>query len=138
MLIFRLAIVLATLGLTAYAVFDVLRTPTSKVSGAIKMLWLAIAALVPVLGPMIWLLFGRPAKEGSLFAPQPRRSVAPDDSPEFLARLEDEIRRRRRTEQLRRSGELDPEVRRGLDDEIERLEEELRQQSDGDEDPDSR
>lgn len=132
MLIFRLAIVLLTLGLTAYAVIDILRTSTSKVSGPIKVLWLAIAALIPLLGPMTWLLFGRPAKEGSLFAPQARRSPAPDDSPEFLAQLDDEIRRRRRTEQIRRSGELDPEMRQDLDDEIQRLEDELRRRSDDD------
>lgn len=126
MLVVRAAFILAALGLWVYAIYDVIRTPGERLGSAVKLLWLTGALFVPVLGSLAWILFGRPDREGSLFAPREVQSTAPDDSPEFLARLEEDIRIRRRAEQLRRSGQLDPDLRRSLDEEIRRLEEELR------------
>jgi phospholipase D-like protein len=82
---------LIVVGLLVYAVLDCVQTPTEELRVA-RSLWLTLIVLVPVLGPVAWLLTGRiqvprharadPSVEP---APRPARPVGPDDDPEFLA-----------------------------------------------------
>lgn len=116
-----------------YCVLDVVLSDPSTVRNLPKLAWLVLIVLLPLIGGIAWLVAGRPetagAAPGSRVAggrapghrpppgrrpapgarPQtggPRRPPAPrgpDDDPEFLRRLD---------EQLRRPGEDPPEERR--------------------------
>lgn len=126
MLLFRGLLLVAAIGIWFYCVFDVVRSETSAVHHLHKLVWLAFVLLIPTVGALAWLFLGRPEPLGSrMFEPRPSAPRAPDDSPEFLAGLADEIKRRRRTERLRPQEE-DAE---SIDDEIRRLEDELRRRS---------
>lgn len=116
------------IALGAYCFFDVIRTDAERVGSLDKLVWMVVV-LLPVLGPAAWLLLGRPVPVTSRLSQQ--HPQAPDDSPEFLASLADEIRRRRRAEQLR--GGTEDIDRDKIEDAIDRLEEDFRQ----DEDPDA-
>jgi hypothetical protein len=67
-----------------WALFDVARTPPEHVTSPGKFLW-ALLVLVPLAGPLCWLLGGR---RETPRAHVPVRPVAPDDDPEFLRRLD--------------------------------------------------
>jgi len=78
---------LVSLGLFAYAIVDLVTTPSSAVRTLPKALWFVVV-LPPLLGPLAWLLFGRPRRGGGTrgSAPPPR-PVAPDDDEDFLRDL---------------------------------------------------
>ena len=81
---------LVTLGLFAYAVVDLVTTPSASVRTLPKWLW-AVVVLPPLVGPVCWLLFGRPRRGRDADGAPPARPVAPDDDEDFLR----ELRRRR-------------------------------------------
>jgi hypothetical protein len=127
MLLLRGLVLVAAISIWFYCVFDVIRSEAAAVHHLHKLVWLAFVLLIPTIGALAWLFLGRPEPVGSrLFEMRPPPPRAPDDSPEFLAGLSDEIRRRRRAEQLRSPDE----DRDAVEDEIRRLEEELRRRSD--------
>ena len=113
----------AVLALWAYCIFDVISTDESLMRNMPKVLWLVVVILLPTVGSVAWLLLGRPLGAGlrpgdtsSYSRPRPRpspRSVAPDDDPQFLARLDEEAKRlraweddlKRREDDLRRRDE---------------------------------
>ncbi len=121
-LLLRVLIVVLVLAVWIYCVMDVARTPAERARHLHKLVWLAFVVLLPAIGSLAWLLLGRDRPLGSRLMtrleqrPAPR---APDDSPEFLATLDDEIKRRRAQRR-----------REAIDDEIERLEEEFRDDAD--------
>ncbi|MEY9948821.1 PLD nuclease N-terminal domain-containing protein [Kitasatospora sp. GAS1066B] len=99
--------VLLVLVLWIWAFIDCLTTPEHEVRLLPKVVWILIILFFGevLLGPLAWLLVGRrrgllplgPARSAA--EPQsPRRPVAPDDDPEFLAALGREMERRRREE----------------------------------------
>lgn len=54
-----------------------------------KFVWLLLILLVPFIGAILYLTLGRP-----IVKPQPEaKSVAPDDNPEFLAELEERLKK---------------------------------------------
>ncbi len=91
----------AVLVLSLYAFIDCILTPSALTRTLPKWLWVVLVVVVPVLGPVGWLLGGRPARvpveAPAASAPAPRtRSrarrgpVAPDDDPAFLRKLADD------------------------------------------------
>ena len=88
----------ATIALIAYALVDVITTDSHLIRYLPKLVWLIVVIFVPILGPVTWLLLGRP-RGGSLLpgtigggqaAPgRNRQPLAPDDDPDFLRRLGD-------------------------------------------------
>lgn len=102
---------LVIIGLAVYALADIATSDESARRGLPKGAWFLIA-LVPIAGPLVWILTSRaqPATGGAGPAQgrrpgpgvpggsSPRRPgpVAPDDDPEFLWRLDQERRRRER------------------------------------------
>ncbi|MFY0408514.1 PLDc N-terminal domain-containing protein [Solicola sp. PLA-1-18] len=80
-------LVIIVVVLAVYSLFDVVATPRTSIRSLPKALWFVVV-LVPVLGAILWLLFGkvrtRPA--GPPRAPRPP-SRGPDDDPEFLRGL---------------------------------------------------
>ena len=77
-----------------------------------KFLWIILVVLFPTIGPIAWIIVSRvkaaeerggfveptvwSSKEGTTFRrPERARPMAPDDDPEFLRDLEQDIRRRK-------------------------------------------
>jgi hypothetical protein len=87
----RVFIVVIVVVLTVYTLFDVLAADRQRVRGMPKPLW-ALLAFLPLIGPGFWLALGRPQSSRGLARRQQRRTVAPDDDPDFLWKLD---RRRR-------------------------------------------
>lgn len=103
---------LALLGLTIYCLVECLSAPASAIRTLSRPGWLAAILLVPVVGPVTWLVAGRPTSEtggrvGGVVPQHQRRPrpLGPDDDPEFLAELG------RVAERLRRDQGREPDVR---------------------------
>jgi hypothetical protein len=97
----RVVVVLVVIGLLVYALVDCLRADRRDLRLLPRPAWLLLI-LVPLVGPLVYLLLGRPARA----AEEPVvRPLAPDDDPEFLRRLDIERRRRQADEERRRRRE---------------------------------
>lgn len=107
---------LAALALWVYCIVDVISTDDSQVRNLPKLLWLILVIFLPTVGSIAWLILGRP--QNASFVPgdqgprsrpaSGRRFVPPDDSPEFLASLDERSRELRKWEEdlKRREDEL--------------------------------
>ena len=109
----RIVLVVLVFALTLYALLDCARTPDESMPARMpKYLWITLVVLFPTVGPIAWIIFSRvraaeerggyveptvwSSQEGTTFRrPQRARPTAPDDDPEFLRGLEQDIRRRR-------------------------------------------
>jgi hypothetical protein len=71
-----------------YCWIEIAQSNPRQVRQLSKGVWVLIS-LVPVAGPVIWLIYGRPNGEAvTQPTPKPRpRVVAPDDDPDFLRSL---------------------------------------------------
>ncbi|MGZ4613451.1 MAG: PLD nuclease N-terminal domain-containing protein [Kineosporiaceae bacterium] len=97
----RVVVVLVVVGLFVYAFVDCLRADARDLRQLPRPIWL-LAIFVPVVGPVLYLLLGRPVR----MTEEPvARPIAPDDDPEFLRRLDIERRRQRADEERRRRRE---------------------------------
>lgn len=89
---------LLVLAVWIYAFIDCLSTPEEKVRNLPKAVWVLIILFFGevLLGPVAWLLAGRPrASAPAAHPPSPRGGfVPPDDNPEFLRSLNDRTRDR--------------------------------------------
>jgi hypothetical protein len=88
----------------AYCVLDVATSRRSDVRGLPKPLWFVVLFL-PVVGPALWFLAGRPKPGSGRAVPKVLPDAAPpastpDDDEEFLRQL------RRRAEEQRRQAEM--------------------------------
>jgi hypothetical protein len=110
----RVLVYVVPVALAIYALIDLWRSRPEERAGLHPALWAAIIVLLPVLGPIAWILTSvylryqnraaggpgrgqRPARGGPARPGRPPRRqgpVAPDDDPDFLWRLERERRRR--------------------------------------------
>lgn len=98
----RVLAVLVALAAYISFVVDVTRTSGAVVRSLPKAVWLIVVVLVPIVGGLLWAVFGRPRGAGAWFS---SRVTAPDDDPAFLKALEDEAwRRRMRERHLRDDG----------------------------------
>ena len=113
------------IGLIVYCLIDAIQTPGPEVRNLPKMVWVLLILFVPYIGPIVWLVAGRPQRGSARQVPWPStqtarfpeherpRVLGPDDDPEFLremkrgndeqeqllSRWEEDLRRRE--EQLR-------------------------------------
>jgi hypothetical protein len=73
--------------LAIYCLVQLAQSRADLVRTLPRWLWALVIALIPVLGPVGWLVLGRP--QGPRPSPPPRqgRPLAPDDNPDFLRRL---------------------------------------------------
>jgi hypothetical protein len=110
---------LALFALFVYCVIDLISTDEGLVRNLPKMVWLLLVIFVPLVGPMSWLLLGRPEQAGwhpgDRSPRASRRTLGPEDSPEFMSRLDSDDERLRRWE-----------------DDLKRREDELRRREKGD------
>ena len=105
-----------SIALTVFALADCVQTQDDKVRGVPKWAWIVLIVLIPWVGPLTWLFVGKERSwgRGCSGSPGPRRDgpLAPDEDPEFLRKLDEDIRRERRERRERGegpddSGELD-------------------------------
>lgn len=79
-------LVIVVVVLTIYTFFDVVATPKGTARRMSRLLW-GIVVFVPVLGPIAWLLFGRPRRRTTPPRKPYRPVSGPDDDPDFLREL---------------------------------------------------
>lgn len=97
----RVLPVVAAVLLLVFSLVDCVQSPDTRVRNLPKWVWLLLILLVPVAGPIAWLFGGRPIIDPPS-RPQPRGpkpSRAPDDDPEFLAKLKPQADHERRLRQ---------------------------------------
>ena len=90
---------LLSFALTVYCVIDAFQTDEADMRNLPKVAWILLVVLLPVLGPVSWLLFGRPTRQSVPSRGQEqtwedqrreqdrRRPRGPDDDPDFLKDL---------------------------------------------------
>jgi len=90
-------LIIVALALLIFSIVDIAMSRKGQVRAFPKPLWLLIV-LLPLIGPVLWFLFGRGRKQD----PSQRRTVAPDDDADFLKKIaaeENQNERIRRLEQ---------------------------------------
>lgn len=97
--------VVVIVALTVYAVVDCAMTNARRTRVLQKPIWLVVNLLLPVVGPLLWIFFGKQPLQS---APQP---IGPDEDTAYLARLSEESARDARIRELE-------EQMRKLDEEI--------------------
>ena len=82
---------LLVLALTVYAVVDCVQTEERRIRVLPKALWVLVILVLPLVGPIAWLIAGRPDQTGTpRLGGRSRRDGpprGPDDDPDFLRRL---------------------------------------------------
>lgn len=79
---------IVALGLAVYALIDCLQTDPAEVRGPRRGIWIVLILLIPVIGPVAWLVARRRTPEPGQPARRPTTPpVAPDDNPDFLRQL---------------------------------------------------
>ncbi len=85
--------------LTVYCLIDAFQTDEADMRNLPKVAWIVLVLLVPVIGPVAWLLAGRPTRNSTPSKSQRqrwedqqrnrdrRRPRGPDDDPDFLKDL---------------------------------------------------
>ena len=106
-------------GLTLYTLLDAVRTPAHEARTLPKWLWVLVTLFFPVVGPLMWLILGRPKAQPAAGAPHPgfgqRRSTpapsvsSPDDDEEYLRWLKAKAERERRSREAESNNTQDSE-----------------------------
>jgi hypothetical protein len=76
-----------------YFLVDVVRSSRAGSRALPKYVWLPVVIFIPIVGGIIWTLFGRPR------TPRKRRNAAPDDDPKFLRNLDEQAWREKMRKQ---------------------------------------
>lgn len=105
----RYGIPLLILGLMVFSIVDILTIAGERVRHLPKIAWVLLVVFLSFVGSLLWFLVGREPDPASPRARRPGRGpVAPDDDPEFLARLRREREQEERIRKLeQRLSELD-------------------------------
>jgi hypothetical protein len=82
-----------------FSVVDCALIERNRVRGLPKAVWVLVVIILPVIGGILWFLIGRGGRRNTA-----RRSLAPDDDPEFLKRIAGERadRDRQQAERIRK------------------------------------
>ena len=94
-------------GVIIYALIECAQSQRYDVRALPKWAWVLVILLLPVIGAVLWLLFGRPRADDA--AREAQRGRGPDDDPQFLRNIEE---RRKQQEQARRLQEWENELKR--------------------------
>lgn len=73
--------IVAAVAFVVYALIHCLTSPRGEVRALNKPLWALIILVLPVVGGVLWFVMGRGRRSGQGAT---RRTLAPDDDPEFL------------------------------------------------------
>lgn len=93
-----------------YCILDVIATDESEMRNLPKIAWVLIVIFLPVAGSVAWLVLGRPRDAsfvpGESGRPRSARPVGPEDSPQFMSKIDDERLRKWEEDLERREREL--------------------------------
>lgn len=79
----RVLVIIAVIALTIYCTVEVAQSQPLRVRAMPKWMWAFTVICLPIIGPILWLGFGRPNAASS----QPRRDQGPDGDDDFLRGL---------------------------------------------------
>ena len=79
----RFVLLVVTIGLSVFAFAECLQTPNPRALP--KVVWLVIIVALPVVGPLLWILFGRTNGRG--WGRDDDDVRGPDDDPSFMRDL---------------------------------------------------
>ncbi len=97
-----LSVIVIYVAVALYSVFDAAVRDKDQIRIMPKAAWIAVIILVPLVGLLLWFLFGRGTTNSA-----PTRGVAPDDDPEYLRKISEDLDWERRKKQGR-SGSEEP------------------------------
>lgn len=97
-----------------YTLVDCVRADGGHVRALPKTAWFVVILVLPVIGIVLWFLFGRPQSVAATSAPAPR-PLSPDDDPRFLSDLAEQRRRERVAERRREAERAARDARQSLD-----------------------
>lgn len=114
-------LIIVSLGVMIYALIEAFSTPSDRTRIMPKGIWIVVIILIPLIGGVLWLLFGNEnaylasTVQGFKKTTGPSRPSNPDDDEEFLRSLDIQRAQKRRAEELdkrerelrRREEELD-------------------------------
>lgn len=126
-------LILVSVGVMIYALIEAISTPSERVRIMPKGLWIVVIVLIPLIGGVLWLLFGNQNSylastvQGFKKTSRPARPTSPDDDEAFLRSLDIQRAQQKKAEELRKREE-----------ELRRREEQLKgKTTDTDDDSDS-
>ncbi len=73
--------------LDVFSIIDIITIDERRVRGIPKFLWVAVVILFPFVGVILWFTIGRARGDSGSGGSDQRRTVAPDDDPNFLRNL---------------------------------------------------
>ncbi|HET7326749.1 MAG TPA: PLD nuclease N-terminal domain-containing protein [Nocardioidaceae bacterium] len=82
----RAFIIFVAVALAIFCLVQLVQSRHQQVRGLPRWAWALVIVLVPLLGSIGWLVLGRPRDDGTPKRPE-RRTIAPDDDPDFLRGL---------------------------------------------------
>ena len=82
----RVLFILLSIGIQLYGLIDCAQREDTEVRSLPRWGWLIIIVLVPTIGAIAYLIAGRPKRPGG-GSKKPKRTIAPDDDPDFLRGL---------------------------------------------------
>lgn len=91
---------------TLYSVFDAAARPREEIAALPKWAWILVILLLPLVGAGLWYLIGRKRADGGFGMRRTHGPSAPDDDPEFLRRIADDVAQKQRRERRER-GDFD-------------------------------
>ncbi|GAA4265550.1 PLD nuclease N-terminal domain-containing protein [Frondihabitans peucedani] len=103
-------LIVAAVAFVVFALVDCLFTERHRFRSFNKPVWALLIVVLPVIGGLLWFVLGRRGR-----ASLARRTVAPDDDPDFLGRA---------------SAPMSESDRESVDERIRRLEQELAEHDD--------
>ena len=88
---FLIAAIVLAAAVTLYGLFDCLLRDRGLIRVLPKPAWALIILFIPVLGFVLWYLFGRGSEGRPASAARPRGQVAPDDDEDYLRQVDREV-----------------------------------------------
>ncbi len=94
----RLILILAAVALTVFAIADwVSRSRTWTPGRVNRWLWLAVIVLIPIVGPLTWIIVGLVARaEDKQREAEEPRVLRPDDDPDAISSVAERLARRQK------------------------------------------
>lgn len=99
-------LIIVSLGVMIYALIEAFSTPSDRTRIMPKGIWIVAIILIPLVGGVLWLLFGNEnaylasTVQGFKKTTGPSRPANPDDDEEFLRSLDIQRAQKRRAEEL--------------------------------------
>lgn len=89
---FLIAAIVLAAAVTLYGLFDCLLRDRGLIRVLPKPAWAIIILVIPVIGFVLWFLFGRGSEAKPSAARRPRGQVAPDDDDDYLRQVDRDVK----------------------------------------------